>query len=97
MKQHADRMDEERFELQNFARELRPIAQPIATAAHRALQMDYFGIDCHLNRNGDAVLFEANANMDIIKTGRAEMAPYVNQPFDALAQLIRQRLALIPR
>jgi hypothetical protein len=85
-------MREELFELQHFATELRPLVEPIAAAAHRALKLDYFGIDCHLSRDGDALLFEANPNMDCYTHRRAEVRPYVDAVFDALAALIRRRL-----
>lgn len=92
MKQHPERMAEERFELTNYPRELRRVIQPIANAASRALKLDWFGMDCNFSRDREAVLFEANPNMNITRTGRAEMEPYIDGPIDALAELVKKRL-----
>jgi hypothetical protein len=43
-----------------------PKATKIFEEIARRLEMDYFGIDCSINENGEVLLFEANANMIIL-------------------------------
>lgn len=90
--QHPERDAEELFELANFSSGLSETIQPIADAASKALKLDYFGIDGSFARDREAVLFEANPNMNITYSTRADMAPYVDGPMDALAELVHKLL-----
>ena len=92
MEERPELMEEESFEMSQFENELKPVIEPIAQAAAQALKLDFFGIDACFSRDGDAVLFEANPNMNIIRNTRPHMQPYIDLVIDALAELIRRRL-----
>ncbi len=49
-----------------FFKEIKPLIQPIITEIHNRLKLDYFGIDCGIDKNFNIILFELNANMSIL-------------------------------
>jgi hypothetical protein len=57
---------EERQIIDTFNAVLKPKIQDRITEIYRRLGLDYFGIDCALRPNGDLVIFEANATMNIL-------------------------------
>lgn len=59
-------MEEEKSLLETFQHELAPALQPMIQVIHRAIGLDYFGIDCAINRHREMTVFEVNANMNIL-------------------------------
>ena len=64
--------------------ELLPGVAPACAEIARRLQLEYFGIDGHLTPDGRLIVFEANANMNILTGRSAERA--------ARRELIYQRM-----
>jgi excinuclease UvrABC nuclease subunit len=60
-----------------------------------ALGLDYAGADFSLNRQGEILLFEANATMVVPDPGRGEKWDYrrraVQEIHDAVRQMVRRR------
>lgn len=46
--------------------ELLPPIRPAIEEITRRLQLEYYGIDCHLSPDGQMIVFEANANMNFL-------------------------------
>ena len=56
----------EREAIDTFYNVLKPQIEERVVEVYNRLKLDYFGIDCALRPNGDLVLFEANATMNIL-------------------------------
>jgi len=57
---------EERIRLASFDEEQGPHLTPVFREMRRRLGLDYFGVDCNIDENGQVLLFEANACMNIL-------------------------------
>ena len=82
--------EEERLSL--FRSDWAPRLKPMFGEIARRLKLDYFGIDCHIDKNFDVLLFEANACMNILKNYR----PPPNRHEAPIAQIktaVENRLA----
>lgn len=83
--------------LADFDRTLKPqLAARVSEIAHR-LGLDYFGIDCHLDARGEMLVFEANANMNILYNSRREYDECLGVIKRCLLQLIDARAASAQR
>lgn len=49
-----------------FEERLLPAAEPALREIARRLELDWFGIDCNISAEGQVLVFEANANMNIL-------------------------------
>jgi glutathione synthase/RimK-type ligase-like ATP-grasp enzyme len=58
--------EEEAQMLEGFDSTLGPRVAPIVKEITRRLDLDYYGIDCHVPEDGEMTLFEANACMNIL-------------------------------
>jgi hypothetical protein len=86
---------EEASLLDRFERELKPlIAARVRTIAER-LGLDFFGIDCHVTADGELLLFEANASMNLLVNPAAApnmWQPCIDRMLDVLVTMIRRRV-----
>jgi len=48
-----------------FSREIKPFIQPTINKIHQCLGLDYFGIDCYIDKEMNLLIFEVNANMNV--------------------------------
>ena len=62
----AGTVEEEGQMLGSFDSTLGPRVASIVEEITRRLDLDYYGIDCHLSEDGEMTLFEANACMNIL-------------------------------
>lgn len=76
--------DEQNSLLADFDRTLKPQVAARVTEITQRLGLDYFGIDCHLDAQGEMLVFEANANMNILYNSRRE--------YDACLAVIKEHL-----
>lgn len=60
--------DQENNFLKEFNTGVRPKIQSTISQIKSILKLDYFGIDCCLNKNNTITIFEINANMNIFST-----------------------------
>jgi glutathione synthase/RimK-type ligase-like ATP-grasp enzyme len=58
--------------------ELIPKLRPIFQKISERLQLEYFGVDCNVRPNGEVLIFEANANMNILFNPYPEMNDRLN-------------------
>jgi len=63
MDRHAWMQDEEKAFLENPARVFSPGHYAALAAIRAAIGLEFFGIDCSLDRDGNIVVFEVNASM----------------------------------
>ena len=49
--------------LDNFDANVLPRAESVLTEVANRMKLDFFGIDCHIDDDGQLLIFEANANM----------------------------------
>jgi len=62
--------DEEAHLLETFASEWMPAVKPVFSEMTRRLDLDYYGVDCHIDAQRNVLLFEANACMKVLKNYR---------------------------
>jgi glutathione synthase/RimK-type ligase-like ATP-grasp enzyme len=72
MDQQPMLMDEANSVLEDFDGTLRPAIEDRLSEITRRLGLDYYGIDCHIDGQGEVLIFEANANMNILYNSRKE-------------------------
>ncbi len=58
--------DDDIARFDRLSREVMPSLQPAISEIARRLQLEYFGIDCCLLADGGMLVFEANANMNVL-------------------------------
>ena len=79
--------DEETIIYDSFQADWLPAVKPVFDEIARRLDLDYFGVDCHIDQNRNVLLFEANACMKVLKNFR----PLPNQ-FEARIARIKAAL-----
>lgn len=63
--------EEEAALFDSFDSEWAPALKPMFGEMSRRLDLDYFGVDCHIDRDRNVLLFEANACMKVLKNYKA--------------------------
>ncbi len=58
--------------------ELIPKLRPAIREISNRLQLEYFGVDCNIRPNGEMLIFEANANMNVLFNPYPEMNDRLN-------------------
>jgi hypothetical protein len=81
--------DDDRARAQWLETEVIPQALPAVQEITRRLQLEFYGIDCCLWPGREMVVFEANANMNILTNDH----PQMNQRMDMIKERIRAMLA----
>lgn len=71
--------------LEALERERLPKAQAALQEIARRLELDYFGVDCHIGADGELLLFEANANMNVM----LDLIPEISDRIQAIKQRLR--------
>lgn len=56
-----------------FETEVLPALASRVSEIKRRLDLEYFGIDCHINADGEMLVFEAGANMDMLLNPHPEL------------------------
>lgn len=67
-----------RERMNHMDKELIPKLLPKLREISNRLQLEYFGVDCNIRPNGEMLIFEANANMNILFNSYPEMSDRVN-------------------
>jgi glutathione synthase/RimK-type ligase-like ATP-grasp enzyme len=86
----ADKEEEEVFEA--FDSEWAPSLKPIFAEMTRRLGLDYFGVDCHIDRDRNVLLFEANACMKVLKNYKVSPNRF-DAPIAKIKRALEDRLA----
>lgn len=91
---------EEEQTLKSFATLLGPKLIKTISQISARLKLDYYGIDCSINQQGEILAFEVNANMNILINPAP--APNIWEPpiaamKDAISKLIVQRAGIVSK
>jgi glutathione synthase/RimK-type ligase-like ATP-grasp enzyme len=66
MKENSLLMDESTAFHHAFDEQTLPMIRPAIDEITRRLQLQYYGIDCNIDKQGNMLIFEVNANMNIL-------------------------------
>jgi len=91
MDKHTSLTDEANSLLADFDRTLGPAVKARVTEIAKRLGLEYFGIDCNINEQGEMLIFEANANMNILYNSRKEYQECVDVIKKFILQMIDGR------
>ncbi len=95
---HAERRDEDACFLADMPAVIGQGAMAALERIERALALDYGGVDFGLNPAGDLLLYEANANMAVLRPGPEPIWDYrrsaVDHLFHAFQKMLRDKIVL---
>jgi len=78
-----------------FLNEIKPPIQPIVTKIYNRLKLDYFGIDCAIDKNMNILVFEINPNMGIfLQTKVIIFKDHLEMIRQALIKMIEKKITL---
>lgn len=83
-----DSWEEELVYFDRFDKELLPPMRPAIDEITRRMQLEYYGIDCSLLPDGQMVLFEVNANMNMLYNPY----PAIQYRIDAVVERLHKML-----
>jgi len=86
---------EERTQLASFDRDLVPRLRPLFREISRRLGLDFFGVDCSIDNDGQVLLFEASAAMPMLK--RTSPSPNIWDESVARITAALERLLAVPQ
>ena len=78
--------------LDTFELTIKPKIKETIDEIYKIIKLDYFGIDCSIDNNGEICLFELNANMNVLINDRPDMAKYVAKINNAIKKMIQMRI-----
>ena len=78
----------EQANLLRFEKEIKPKIQTTIDKIYQVLQLDYFGIDCSIDEDMNIILFELNANMNVLIRSNNELESSTNQYRDRIYQAV---------
>lgn len=77
----------------SFGSEIKPKIQPVISEIYKRLQLDYFGIDCYIDKDMNLLIFEINASMTIfLKAEKEIFNKHLELIRHGLVEMIRKRL-----
>ena len=66
MKKNEFLIDETVARVETFDEKILPGIRPAIDEITKRLQLEYYGIDCNIDEQGNILIFEVNANMKIL-------------------------------
>jgi glutathione synthase/RimK-type ligase-like ATP-grasp enzyme len=84
MEENSFLMEESHARQKAFNEQTLPMIRPAIDEITRRLQLQYYGIDCNIDELGNILIFEVNANMNILRNNY--------QPLEEQIQRIRQHI-----
>ena len=91
-KQREDLLSEMRQRRLVFDDELAPQISAAVQEIHRRIQLDYFGLDCHIDDDGKLLLFEVNANMNVLHDPEDTLKEAVDKIKQGIHRLIKSKI-----
>lgn len=96
MDRHPPLVEEARSVLADFDRSIRPKVEAATATIRARLGLDFFGIDCHIDEAGQMIVFEANANMNVLFNRREMYKPCLAVIQEHLLAMIDERSGRSP-
>ena len=91
MEENSLLMEESLARDKTFEEDTAPIIRPAIDEISRRLQLEYYGIDCHIDAQGNILIFEVNANMNILKNNYTPLEEQMQRIRQHIRQLITRR------
>lgn len=91
MKANPQYVEEEARLLAGFETQLAPVLHPITRAIANKLNLEYFGIDCNIAADNSLLVFEINANMNIL-TNNQPLPNIWQQPINAIIRHVERMI-----
>jgi len=95
---HNQTQDEEKNleedSAKRFLKETKPAIGPMITEIHHRLGLDYFGIDCSIDKDMNLLVFEINANMSVFRGENTEVGivkDHVKMTYNALIDMLSSK------
>ena len=82
----------EQTTLENFDTKIKPKIAHIITNIYKTIQLDYFGIDCNIDKENNILLFELNANMNVLLKSNNYTDKYTLKINQAITDMIHRNL-----
>lgn len=76
-----------------FDEKILPLIKPAIDEITQRLQLEYYGIDCNIDGQGNMLIFEVNANMNILLNNHPPLEGLMQQIRKQIHQLIVRRSA----
>lgn len=80
--------------LESFDEVIKPLIQNTIQKIYEIVQLDYFGIDCNIDENGNILIFELNANMNVLIDKNTRMEKYIEKIQNAIVQMFLSKMEL---
>lgn len=97
MEKHIEYQQKEVDLLKSFDSKIKPKIEDVIHTIYKRLQLDYFGIDCSIDKNMNLLAFEINANMAILDNNVIDNGEVWNDQISmikkALIEMIVKRLS----
>ncbi|MFT7824665.1 MAG: hypothetical protein ABXS92_07875 [Sulfurimonas sp.] len=75
-----------------FTKEIKPKIQLTISEIYNRLKLDYFGIDCNIDRDMNLLIFEINANMNVFtKSKKTLFAKHIEMIRSALVEMLKHK------
>jgi glutathione synthase/RimK-type ligase-like ATP-grasp enzyme len=90
MVENSSLMDESIVIRDKFDEHIAPMIRPAIDEITRRLQLEYYGIDCNIDKQGDILIFEVNANMAILINTHKVLEKQVRRIKQHILKLIKK-------
>jgi len=78
--------------LESFESFIKPKIDSTIQDIYREIKLEYFGIDCYIDKNMRLTIFEINANMNILIKSKNYTDKYTQKIRDAVSKMIQNKL-----
>jgi hypothetical protein len=92
MDKHPLFKEKERDMQENFEQIVKPMIEKTIYKIYETLPLDYFGIDCSIDKEGNICIFELNANMNVLTNNMQSLSKYVSKINNAIIKMIEKRM-----
>ncbi len=77
--------------LNSFEQKIKPNIDFTIKQIYKKVRLDYFGIDCFINKNFEITIFELNANMNVLIGASENTFKYVEKIKNAIIEMILKK------
>jgi len=96
MEKHPEYIQKEKKLIQTFNTKIKPHILPTVQKIYKTIGLDYFGIDCYIDKNHNITVFEINANMNMLLNSSKEKnniwEKQINLIIKAIESMIKDRI-----
>ena len=78
--------------LKNFEKEIKPKIQQSISKLYQVTKLDYFGIDCSIDSDFNLLIFELNANMNVLINNAKDKENIWSEPISKIQNAITQMI-----